>query len=111
MTIRDYVERRARLLKGIWLVAAVAAAVAVYHLPLVHRATSAAGLLLMGVCAGAILTDLTIKTLTKCPRCRWGLGSLVNKLTRRWGDRTIDVCPHCGVSLDEPFDPTATNTN
>jgi hypothetical protein len=94
MTIREYIKRRMR-----WTLAAVIVC------SLLASAKGIIGLLgtLGGV--GAVVSVLFIR----CPKCRRDIGTItgVPAAFYFFGHR-VKACPHCGVSLDEPIESTAT---
>ena len=111
MTIREYIKRRvywcAAVGFGGWLICALSVATSRdKQYPLFFTG----GI----VCfAGAILA---LQWIVRCPKCEARLAHTVGMAVAfQWGIRgTVNFCPYCGVSLDEPVphaDPVAESQN
>jgi hypothetical protein len=109
VTIREYIVRRGRLVQGFSLLCVIALlAMSLFFHPSSTRTADKTWIL---VCVALVFSiNWVVGFLTKCPRCKRTLGSLVSQISTGWGNKTISVCPHCGVNLDEPADgpPLAT---
>jgi hypothetical protein len=105
MTIREYVGRRGRLVRNLsffWIVLPVAL---VFAFP-VQAKTSGIAWLVVGYLA-MVAVRYAIAWQTKCPRCSASLHKITMKAAGPNFGGTIDSCPHCGVSLDEPMESPA----
>jgi hypothetical protein len=104
MTIREYIQRRVRLLR-IMSFGWVLLLITLFFLsPRRIKSFGVAWILL------AYVTMLTARYViawqTKCPRCRRSLRQFtLSPITPHFG--FSDSCPHCGVSLDELIDRPA----
>ena len=102
MTIREYIVRRGKWVNGVTLLWFVVVLL-FFFVP--HSSLSAnvyRGWLLAAV-VPLVTLKFAIAWRTRCPRCRGGLSSLVRSTASPKTD--IDhVCPHCGVSIDEPME-------
>jgi hypothetical protein len=105
MTIREYVEGRAMLVRivgGIWIVGVMILIVIVFPDYGAHNTVlNLTGGMFLGtfVCLG-------IAALTKCPRCGATLRDMTYKAALPFTDEMPDCCPNCGVSINEPVDST-----
>jgi hypothetical protein len=103
MTIREYLQRRAKLLAlgivGAWAVMAGQSFLVAQPSGPVAVAFLIAGAL---VFFGAILA---VVFMLRCPRCNGNLGSLVAHFgpLRKMSSRQANFCPFCGVKLDDPM--------
>jgi hypothetical protein len=102
LTIRKYIVRRGKWVNGVTLLWFVVTLL-FFFVP--HSSVSKnvyRGWLLAAVVPLMSLI-FAIGWRTRCPRCRGGLYSLVRSTSSPKTD--IDhVCPHCGVSIDEPME-------
>lgn len=98
-TIREYLTRRDRWIRGLriasWVLLLVMFALVFWH-PIHHRYLRIGALAILCIILGA--HALVIST-TRCPRCGFDLRS--KAATARWKEVAKDQCPQCGVSLDE----------
>jgi hypothetical protein len=99
VTIREYVEKRKKLIGRVqllWGVVMVAGAVGLARLPEIFR-------VVVFVLWMVVMTAIPpmMRLLCRCPRCGGVLlRPIFGKVTS-----TPDICPHCGVSVDEPMRP------
>lgn len=102
MTIRDYVKKRTQ-----WAILLAAAAVIFYvALPIdsIVASMQRTGVPIpMVACILVILAALQVPSLVKCPRCATRFGSAAMKIGAPLWRAQVNFCPHCGVSLDQPY--------
>lgn len=98
--IRDVIKRRIRWR---WLAFGVTfGLVAFIHFSSGRRPELHEAELLMALAAVSVLAMITGITLTfsiKCPKCGHSLRGVAYRVAQR---RSLDFCPYCGVSLNEP---------
>jgi hypothetical protein len=110
MTIRDYIKRRFRNLALIFVLAYATLqvlSIGIRRWP--GTFTAKPWLIVLGLTAPTtllvILAWFAIKVMTiKCPRCARPLGRAA--LAALIGNKNINRCLHCRVSLDEPVKTT-----
>ncbi len=109
MTIREYIKRRFRNLALIVALSYAALQVLSLGIRRWPDAFSAKG---WGIVTAftdprvlwVILAWFCMRTFTiRCPRCSRPLGAAVTVI---WGNKSINRCPNCRVSLDEPVKST-----
>jgi predicted RNA-binding Zn-ribbon protein involved in translation (DUF1610 family) len=101
MTIREYIQGRARLLRVLtfgWFVLPVAL---IFMFP--HRAKTSAILWLAVGYVAMVAIRYAIAWQTRCPRCGKSLWSVTTRATPPFSKIITYSCPKCGVSLDEPM--------
>ena len=106
MTIREYIEGRAMLIRifgCIWIVGALIVMIVVF--PSISS-TNTVPMLGGGLVLGLIICS-GIAALTECPRCGVSLGDMTYTAAKPFTDDMPDCCPKCGVSLDEPMESPA----
>jgi hypothetical protein len=101
MTIREYITRRGRFVQGFSLFCAIVALAAVLFMDPYSTKTTGKGWI-AAYFALVLAIGWFIGFITKCPRCKRSLGSLVSQVSTGWRVNLPGPCPHCGVSLDEP---------
>lgn len=106
MTIGEYIVRRGRLVQGLSLFCAIALLAASLLFNAFSKKTAGKAWILIWVALVFSITGV-IGFLTKCPRCKRSLGSLVSQVSTGRGIKTLSVCPQCRVSLEEPMQPPA----
>src|ERR1700681_3975226 len=84
MTIRDCIVRRGRLVQGLSLFSAIALLAISLLIHPSSRNTADKTWILVGV-ALVFSINWVIGFLTKCPRCKRTLGSLVSQVSTGWG--------------------------
>jgi hypothetical protein len=106
MTIREYIVKRGRFVQGFSLLCAIGILGTVFSFrPTSTRTADKVWILVAVILIFSI--NWVIGFVTKCPRCKGSLGSLVSRVSSGWGNKTIGICPHCHVSLDELMDGPA----
>jgi hypothetical protein len=99
-SIRDYLKRRDRWIRGWriagWVLMAVLIAVLAWDPHEQHRYMRLGAFIVFCITIGAVgYLGMT----TRCPRCGFDLKS--KPATVNWLEVSKDRCPSCGVSLDE----------
>jgi hypothetical protein len=110
MTIRDYIKRRFRTLALIFALAYAtlqSLSICIHHWPEVFNAKSWS--IVLGLTAPRVLLVIfawfVIRVMTiACPRCFRPLGAAA--LAALIGNKKLNRCPQCRVSLDEPVKTT-----
>jgi ribosomal protein S27AE len=99
-TIRDYLKRRDRWIRGWriagWVLMLVLFALVFWDRTEQHRSVRIGAFIVFCVALGA---QGYLRTSTRCPRCGFDLRS--KPATVNWLEVSKDRCPSCGVSLDE----------
>ena len=102
MTIREYIVRRGKWVNRVTLLFVVVVALFVF-VPHRHLSQNVYRGWMLAAVVPLIALRFVIPWRTRCPRCGGGLSSLVRSTASPTTD--IDhVCPHCGVSIDEPME-------
>ena len=83
--------------------ASVLVPVAAALFPAEHGRASAIGAGLFAVVAAIVLWSLVALLRVHCPKCGGSLAHLGSDLTYPIGGSRVDACPHCAVSLDDPW--------
>ena len=96
-TIRDYIKRRVRWLMAIGLAAwlSIPLWMAATHDP----AQPYVPFVAITVFGSAVLG---MQFFVRCPRCKARLGQIGMQIGISFLKPTVNFCPYCGVSLDEP---------
>jgi len=96
-TIRDYIKRRVRWFMAIGFVAwlSIPLWMSVTHEP----AQPYVPFVAMAVFAGAVIG---MQFFVRCPRCKVRLGQIGMQIGISFLKPTVNFCPYCGVSLDQP---------
>jgi hypothetical protein len=96
MTIREYIRRRSQRAFGLAGAALVGASAGFVHWPL-----ASAGVMYSILLVLTFSIAFMFLRMTKCPRCHIRLEGSARGAARE--TPTVDNCPHCRVSLDEPM--------
>jgi hypothetical protein len=97
-TIRDFVKRRVRWFMAIGFLAWVS-------IPAWMSITRDRGQPYVPFAAMAVfaLAALGMQFFVRCPRCKVRLGQIGVQVGISFLKPTVNFCPYCGVSLDEPL--------
>jgi hypothetical protein len=102
LAIREYIVRRGKWVNGVTLLFVVVV-VLFTIVPHPHLSNNTYRVWLTVGVVPLMALRFAIAWRTRCPRCDGGLSSLVRSTSSTATD--IDhVCPHCGVSIDEPME-------
>ena len=101
MTIGQYVEQRMSMMRIISLLWFVVPVVLIFAFPTAARASVIEWLVLSYLAMWAVCAWIAWQTM--CPRCHQRLFWQTLKAARLRFGGTIEFCPHCHVSFDEPM--------
>jgi hypothetical protein len=105
LTIREYIVRRGKWVNGVTLLWFVVTLL-FFFVPHPSLSTNVYRVRLLAAVVPLVTLKFAIAWRTRCPRCGGGLSALVRSTASPKTD--IDhVCPHCGVSIEEPMECTA----
>jgi uncharacterized protein with PIN domain len=97
ITIRDRLRRRMQRTSIFAAASVMGLSAGLVHYPLLPMVLI---LIVWNVIVFSIA--FVVIRLTRCPICKARLGAATRKATKE--KPTVDRCPHCGVSFDEPVD-------
>jgi hypothetical protein len=100
VTIRDYVKQRTRWALGVAALAWLTV-MALLSVPSISKSRDWPAWFLP--CGAVMFLAIQAPKLIKCPRCFRRFGDTANRIGVPLWRATINFCPHCGVSLDEPM--------
>jgi hypothetical protein len=104
MTIREYARGQGRLIRMITLFSIILLLILGFSIrPYMERDEPLFWLMVAMI--PFVVISIAIGWATRCPRCKRSLSTVVDSMVYGFGDD--DVCPYCGVSLDEPMESPA----
>lgn len=104
MTIREYINRRAMLIRYAALLWVIAVLLAVIVAPERYANVEVAQVVAYFL---PIVALYALAFATRCPTCRFPFAEAILKTANPFSSEAPDNCPNCGVSFDEPVENPA----
>jgi hypothetical protein len=105
MTIREYIESKAKQIRVLWLLSLIAVAAGIICLPQMVDRLDVYGPLVIFIPTMIVTTRIMWRA--KCPRCGITLADLVGQAAARGLEAMPICCSSCSLSIDERMkDPT-----